>query len=157
MLITVLIGTSLMLIHLKNEKELARQDLEFRFENQCREEMVKMLIGYLVLLDENNHIKNLSITSGDRAIILSPSKLYKALKQAIIPFDTLTRWEANKSFVDSEFHQYHILIKGKRGEGKQLFFATEIVAWGDGVNKVNEHGKGDDILISFDVNKELIL
>ena len=156
-LIIALIGTALVIISLHNEKELARQDVEFRFGNQCREEMINMLIGFRLLLDDNNHIKNLCITENDTEIKLSSEELYKALKQTTIPFDTLARWDKKKSFVDSNCNQYHISIKGKKSVDKQVFLPTKIITWANGVNKVNENGKGDDVIITSDLDKKLIL
>ena len=156
-LILVLLGIMLIILHIFNEKTLAKQDVEFRFENQCRLEMINILMGFLTLMDDNHHINNLCLTENYTEIKISSKELYKALKQTTIPFDTLARWDKHKSFVDPNFNQYHIIIKGKRSVDKQEFLTRKIIVCADGVNKVNENGKGDDIIITGDLEKKLIL
>lgn len=128
---------------------LRKSNLEkkIRFNDNCKDEISSILSGLDKYIYENDNLNSLIKDYSKETIAIDTDKLFHLLYSNKKYVDLkVDRWMKAGKFIDSNNQRLHLVLNKDtfRWKGRPRFAAT---MWSNGYNKINENGKGDDVVV----------
>ncbi len=129
--------------------KIGKNNLEkkINFDNSSKDEIISILSGLEKYIYKNDNLNRLIKDYSKENTNIGSRELYNILYANEKYVDVkINRWIKTKNFVDSNNQPFHITFHKEvsRWKSRPKFLVT---MWSNGYNKINEDGKGDDVVV----------